>query len=340
MGSGTIVFPDNISCAMPERTFGRTIRSRRTKLGLSQAKLGELVGKSASTIRSWEKDKRHPTDGGVITALAAILGADERQLFERAGQAVPDQEDSPTIEQALATLSPAPLFDSPEVVEERPSTLEAEPDVEDGPTIEQALATLSPALLSDSPEVVEEPVSVDDTEPDIEKSPTVERALATPAPDPQADLSESVETLPSFEEVDAVGEPGEDTFRVEDNSEIENLDPELAPDSSVEMPDSDELPEAAESAREVRDDLKPIDVRVEAAAYTAPAEPYVVAAPVASSVGSSYLEERSQRQLYLVRNLATIVVLVGLVVALLWALSESMAAIGDWWDEFFGNLRL
>jgi transcriptional regulator with XRE-family HTH domain len=33
---------------MPERSFGRTVRYRRTKLGLSQAKLAELVGRSAS----------------------------------------------------------------------------------------------------------------------------------------------------------------------------------------------------------------------------------------------------------------------------------------------------
>ena len=196
MGSGTIAFPDNISCAMPERTFGRTIRSRRTKLGLSQAKLGELVGRSASTVRSWEKDKRHPTDNGVITALAAILGADERQLFERAGQAAPDQEDSPTIEQALATLSPATESDSPEVVEERSSNLDAEPDVDESPTIEQALATLSPVTESDSPEIVEERVSVDDTESDIEEIPPVEQAPATLVPDPQADLSESVDENP------------------------------------------------------------------------------------------------------------------------------------------------
>ena len=35
------------SPVMPERSFGRTIRYRRTKLGISQAKLGDLVGRSA-----------------------------------------------------------------------------------------------------------------------------------------------------------------------------------------------------------------------------------------------------------------------------------------------------
>ena len=279
---------------MPERTFGRTVRSRRTKLGLSQAKLGELVGRSASTVRSWERDKTHPTDTGVITALAAILGADERQLFERAGQVVPDQEESPTIEQALATLHPEPKSDLPEVGDERPSVEEAEPDVVESPTIEEALATLSPELVPD--------LSVEELESDEEPTP-VEQTPAT--------LNSEAESELPFEEP---------------VSEEEFTPVEFERDALADLsPDDDDQ----------------LDIGVEEApAYNATAEPYVIVAPAESSVGSSYMEERSQRQLYLVRNLATIVVLVGLVVALLWALTESMTAIGDWWDEFFGNLRL
>ena len=279
---------------MPERTFGRTVRYRRTKLGLSQAKLGELVGRSASTVRSWERDKTHPTDTGVITALAAILGADERQLFERAGQAMPDQEESPTIEQSLATLKPEPKSDLPEVAVEPPSVVEAEPDVKESPTIEEALATLSPELVPE--------LSVEELESDDEPTP-VEQTLAILNPKPETDL------------------PFEESASEEELTPVEfeqDVLADLSPD------DDDQLDIGA----------------AEAPAYNAPAETYVTVAPAASSVGSSYMDDRSQRQLYLVRNLATIVVLVGLVVALLWALTESMTAIGDWWDEFFGNLRL
>ena len=298
---------------MPERTFGRTVRSRRTKLGLSQAKLAELVGRSASTVRSWERDKTHPTDTGVITALAAILGADERQLFERAGQAMPDQEESPTIEQSLATLKPEPKSDLPEVADEPPSAEEAEPDlegaepdveesqtiderptIEESPTIEEALATLSPELVPD--------LSVEELESDDEPTP-VEQTLASLNPEPETEL------------------PFEESASEEELTPVEfeqDMLADLSPD------DDDQLDIGA----------------AEAPAYNAPAETYVTVAPAASSVGSSYMDDRSQRQLYLVRNLATIVVLVGLVVALLWALTESMTAIGDWWDEFFGNLRL
>ncbi len=54
----------------------------------------------------------------------------------------------------------------------------------------------------------------------------------------------------------------------------------------------------------------------------------------------SYIEDQSQRQLYRVRNLATLVAAVALVIALMWAISESLSALGAWWEDFFGSLRL
>ena len=207
---------------MPERSFGRTVRYRRTKLGLSQAKLGELVGRSPMTIRSWERDKSHPNDPHVITALSAILGVDERSLFEKAGQPQPELETSPTIEQELASLSPDSA-DTTEVEDgEEPTESGSESEVDPGPA------------LSDEP--------------------------------------------------DPVGE--------------------IAP------------------------------------AYVAPSEPYVVTTALPPAHESSYMEDRSQRQLYRVRNLATIVILAALGIALLWAFTEGLGALGAWWDDFFGNLQL
>jgi transcriptional regulator with XRE-family HTH domain len=92
---------------MPERSFGRTVRYRRTKLGISQARLGQLVGRSPATIRSWESDKSVPNDADVVSTLAAVIGVDERMLFDKAGIEQPIAvETSPTIEEALATLAP------------------------------------------------------------------------------------------------------------------------------------------------------------------------------------------------------------------------------------------
>lgn len=207
---------------MPERSFGRTVRYRRTRLGLSQAKLGELVGRSAGTIRAWERDKSLPTDAGVLEALAAILGINERVLFEKAGQKPPEIEASPTIEEALATLDP----DLAENTE-----FSTDPD--------------------------QEPTSVQTTDPE-----------------------------PSL--------PGADP--------------------PVPVP--------------------PI------ATYAKPSEPRVITQTVLRAPEPSYVEDTAQRQLYRLRNLATVVLLVALGVALVWALGQGLGALGDWWDEFFGNLRL
>ena len=85
------------------------MRYRRTKIGLSQAQLGELVGRSASSIRSWERDVATPTDPSVLTALSAILDIDGRALFDKAGVETPAEETHPTVEESLASLAPLPL---------------------------------------------------------------------------------------------------------------------------------------------------------------------------------------------------------------------------------------
>lgn len=236
---------------MPERSFGRTVRFRRTKLGLSQAKLGELVGRSPSTVRSWERDRSMPTETAVLHALSAVLGVDERTLFEKAGQEAPsDQEISPTLEQALASLA-------------SPSDREEKRDEED-----QRGEAMSVEQRSDEVDLTEdEPVS---TQLEL----TVDEPK-TPKP-------------------------------AEAHTAVPTATPPAKPDPG----------------------------------YVKPPEPYVVTPTTPRFVEPSYVEDAGQRQLYRVRNLATLVVAVAMVVALIWALSETLGALGSWWDGFFGSLRL
>ncbi|MFZ0015158.1 MAG: helix-turn-helix domain-containing protein [Acidimicrobiia bacterium] len=207
---------------MPERSFGRTVRYRRTKLGLSQAKLGELVGRSTATVRSWERDKSRPNDPKVLSTLAAILGIDEIHLFGKA-----DVE--------------KPMFE------------------ETSPTVEQALATLAPPKADDRADSTDHEKEPRDDERERASAPRAERHLV------------GVGTAPS---------------------------------------------------------------------YSAPPDP-LARVPLTPTIGDpSYIEDRSQRQLYRVRTLATMVALVALVVAFIWALGEGLGALGEWWDGFFGQLRL
>ena len=52
------------------------------------------------------------------------------------------------------------------------------------------------------------------------------------------------------------------------------------------------------------------------------------------------MEDDSQRQMYRVRNLATVVLVVALAIVLLWSLSNALEAVGAWWEEFTNTLRL
>lgn len=229
---------------MPERSFGRMVRYRRTKLGLSQAKLGELVGRSTATIRSWERDKSRPNDEKVLSALAAILGMSERQLFDKAEIDPPAVETSPTVEQALATLS---------TVEET-TVVPKETEVRG-----------TPGRPSGG-----EPISVPQTPPPI---PVMVGAVPR--------------------DIGAIAEDEGELF------------------SESDIP-----------------------------AYVAPPEPYVQTPLTPTLADVSYVEDPAQRQMYRVRTLATLVGFVALVAAFVWALGEGVGALGVWWDEFFGNLRL
>ncbi len=80
--------------------------------GLSQAKVAELIGKSPSTVRSWELGRTSPSEPGVVSALAAVLGIDESMLLGRAGFDEPVSTPRLSLEQELEGLrhnDPTPI---------------------------------------------------------------------------------------------------------------------------------------------------------------------------------------------------------------------------------------
>lgn len=255
---------------MPERSFGRTVRYRRTKIGLSQAQLGELVGRSASSIRSWERDVSTPTDPSVLTALSAILDIDGRALFDKAGVAIPTEETQPSVEEALASLAPIPLE---EPIEEE---VEADPMI-------AATAATSPAV------------------PRLDADSELEAEV-------QEHLPHQPEAAPESPEEP---EPPLETF---------NLPPD--PVEQLERVGASPMQSPNEPA------------------FVSPPEPYLITSPTPPMVEPSYMEDNDQRQMYRVRTLATVALVVALVIILLWSLSNTVEAIGSWWEDFFDTLRL
>ncbi len=220
-------------------------------MGLSQAKLGELVGRSPSTIRSWERDDSTPNDPDVLMALAAVLGVEQRTLFEKTGVDSPEIETSPTVEQELATLRP-------------------------------------------------------------------------PAAEDAEDPDDGVRISFTYEELAGLG------VRINDEEE-ESASPSTSPASGA-TEDDEEMAPFGLSDRTVP-------------GYTEPRPDYVVTrltpAQGERAHGEySYVEDPAERQLYRVRMVGTAVGVVILLLLLMYAAAKGMEAFGDWWDSFFGQLRL
>lgn len=119
------------------------MRQHRERLGLSPGRVAELIGRSASTVRAWEKGRQTPTDPVAISLLAAVLDVDERRLLDAAGVEAPTREQTMTIEQALSTIAP----------EAAPHPEEGEPSDGDVP----GEVDRTPAEEVDAVPVVEEP---------------------------------------------------------------------------------------------------------------------------------------------------------------------------------------
>ncbi|MFW2339675.1 MAG: helix-turn-helix domain-containing protein [Acidimicrobiia bacterium] len=139
---------------MPDQmSLGDLIRQQRAALGLTQARLAELVGKSPSTVRSWERDRSRPADEASLSALAAVLGLSEDQVqLAMWTEAAPLQTADEPASTPSSVAAPAP--DPEPALDEGASILESvsEPETLD------AVETVEPAETARATEV--EPVEL------------------------------------------------------------------------------------------------------------------------------------------------------------------------------------
>jgi transcriptional regulator with XRE-family HTH domain len=170
--------------------------------------------------------------------------------------------------------------------------------------------------------------------PAVETSPTVEEVLGSLTPVEEKKLDE----VPFYLELEA-----DEVERADDAQETEVVE-------AAEDVEEDELPTRARHEAP----SPPVTVSVAAqpqptpgpasgrrVALSPPTEPrYTYTAPAPPVLEPTYMEDQSQRQLYRVRHLATLVLLVALIVLFVWAFGNSVEAFSSWWDDFFSTFQL
>ena len=148
--------------------LGKLIQLRRSELGMSQARLAELVGRSPSTIRSWEKGRTSPAPD-VMGTLSDVLGLEAENLTppSDAGIAKHDPSDEDI-------LNPIEMISLP------PQEMSA---IGSPSVIDLAAASKTRPIPAPKPELIE---------PELMKPEPVPVATAEPmweAPTPQATVS-------------------------------------------------------------------------------------------------------------------------------------------------------
>lgn len=164
---------------MGDLSFGRSIRKRRDSLGLSQARLAELVGRSATTIRNWERDKTSPADRSDVVALAAVLGMDTEDALSQAGFESEEQGQHLTMEQSYSSLGPARVAEKSEPDRAPSDTPEAD-DVSgaaDHGSVTMQSSEMESSVLDDADESSAEADSTVAPEGEVPEDVVVEEAV-------------------------------------------------------------------------------------------------------------------------------------------------------------------
>jgi transcriptional regulator with XRE-family HTH domain len=294
-----------------DTSFGALVKSRRVALGMSQAALADLVGRSASAVRSWEREASTPTDEGVVHLVSAVLGIEEETLRQAVGLPPITEVGSETIagaalETFVGAPEPAVTVDTPagegasDAVESIPTTAPIEEVLEVEPSETEVVVPIEETGVEDDLEPSQTPAGFDD-ETGFEAEPAVEAEVdEAPQPEEAPDLDEE----PPADESEGSG-PAPPV--------VAGLQVAATPGSESEVTAIEPVvPEAARTR----------------AASTQVVQETPVPGP------RSYLEDPDQMMTYWVRSALTVALAVFLLIVLFWALGQLSDSLGEVWEIF------
>ena len=272
--------------------FGSLVRHRRVELGMSQAGLADLVGRSASAVRSWERGSSTPTDDGVVRSLAAILGLDEGELRTAVGMPADGiaQEDEEVGGKGLLAFAEQAVEDGAEA-----QSVAGEISWDDvAESVRGGAEQRSPAELSEA-----EAPGVDD-----------------PHDEHPADEAEGAEPE---------GSPGDELGT--EAAEEEPMVPSKEPAKTAAEPDPIPVPATGRAQTERTGPLLPTATTATSRTTVMP-----VSEPAAPPAANSYLDDPDQMMTYWIRAALTVALTMFLLIVLFWALGNLSDSVGEVWD--------
>jgi transcriptional regulator with XRE-family HTH domain len=301
-----------------DTSFAELVKRRRVALGMSQAALADLIGRSASAIRGWERGASSPSDENVVQSLGAVLGIEEGVLRSILGM----------------PLEP-PFEESEEVGGERLAVFAEERLGDDDGSEELLLADIGQAgtpveqpRVSDAESDREVPIEAGNVAWVIDE--TTEQV-----PDPESGGEEAYESLP-------VPDRDEETLAFDESpGQSERLGPsdDGVMEEALEV-EAQAIGRGEEPADEVDSPpggdqtLAPEPVARAAASMTSRTATVRVSEKQVHSVEGSYLDDPDQMITYWIRAALTVAFAVFLLIVLFWALGRLGESAGEVWEIF------
>ncbi len=290
-------------------TFGDLIRARRQELGIPQAKVAQLIGRAATTVRTWEQGRSTPTETRVVEILAAVLHLDAKELMAAAGLEPPPSsapDEHPSVEEIYRSLT---------------ATVEAPLESDEWPPPsyrpQEELVIGATAASHESPFIDLGPGSRTDETPVIDKA---ESKISDPV-----DTEDANRQRHPFDRVDDSDDFAPSDY---DGPAASVVAPGVLDTASPVAPVRPQVVIGTTRPTRATDDVSPVRTTIQ--------DPYPI--PQAVKV-TSYMESVFERNVYRVRAALTFALLAALFAGLAWAADNLWEGISQLWTEFTRSFR-